>query len=477
MAFGISNHAQAVIKPRVMRKLPGTNVGRRALAMAAALGLGLSVAPNLASAGPHTDVASAFDKDDPFDLFVSFDYILGIHSAKVMRENVGGPGSSPTAPLPVDRDLKFSSTRHTLVPRIAMGVFSDMNISVALPIVISDNRSLDLDGTNRTDSSTIGDGLLPMNGFNADDPGTGFPSGNELFRGPTRRGLDQIHLGLTWAPMNQQRDDTKPTWKLGAEARLAIGTTAKFDRSDPTGQTGIGRGVNEVNLWTSIAKRSGWAEPFVEIWWRAPFSTKSDSAFIEPGFGQRRTAAQQHAGTRFGFEAIFWEKPADKTRVSLDVAARLEAHFEGRAYTEMWEVFSYAGDATGGGPLILDSDPTSTGVQALSHPGVSNIENYISFSGRVGLRAELGDKVRLGFSFELVRHQAHIISFADAGVDKPTCSGSSTTGCEIDRNDVVNPGTDEVNPLHVPTIDVVGHRYRIDKSSDFNLLVDARLLF
>lgn len=455
--------------------MPGTNVMRHVLAIATVVGIGASA--RLAAAGPHTDIASAFDEGDAFDLFVSFDYILGFHNAKIRRENVGAPGTTPDSPLPLQDDLKYTSTQHTLVPRIAIGVFHDLNISAALPIVISNSRSLSLDGTSRTSSSTIVDGLLPMNGFNADDLATGFPSGNEIFRGPTRAGLDQVHLGITWAPMNQARDDTKPTWKLGAEARIAIGSAMKLDRSNPDANTGVGRGVHEVYLWTSIAKRSGWAEPFVEFWWRAPFATTDDSAFIEPGFGQRRTAAQQHAGTRFGFEAIVWEKPPEKTRVSFDVSARLEAHFEGRAYTEMWEVFAFAGDATGGGPLILDRDPTNAGLQALSHPGVSNVENYLSFAGRLGVRAELGEKVRLGMSFEYVRQQAHIISFADAGVDKPTCGGSVTTGCEADRNDVVNPGTDEVNPLHVPLVDVVGHRYRVSASSDFLFLVDAQFLF
>lgn len=457
--------------------MPGTKAGGRRLAIAAALVLGVLATSKPAAAGPYTDVASAFDDKDAFDLFMTVDYVLGIHSALVRREDVGGPGSSPTAPVPVIDDLSYSSTRHTVIPKIAIGVFTDMSLSAALPIVIADSRHLSLDGTTRATSSTVVDGLLPASGFNADDPATGFPSGNELFRGPGRHGLDQIHLGLTWAPMNQARDDTKPTWKLGAEARLAIGAAAKLDRSNPDSNTAVGRGVHEVYLWSSIAKRVGWAEPFVKMWWRAPIGTTNDSAFIEPGFGQRRTAPQQHAGTRFGFEAIVWEKPEEKTRVSLDFSTRLEAHFEGRAYTEMWEVFAYAGDAASGGPLVLDRDPTSTGVQALSHPGVSNIENYISFSGRFGLRAELGEKVRLGITFELVRQQAHIISFADAGVDRPTCSATVTTDCEADRNEVVNPGTDEVNPLHVPLIDVVGHRYRVASSNDFLLGLQARFLF
>ena len=36
--------------------------------------------------------------------------------------------------------------------------------------------------------------------------------------------------GFVWAPMNQRRDDTKPTWVLGVELRMAVGKIARFDR-------------------------------------------------------------------------------------------------------------------------------------------------------------------------------------------------------------------------------------------------------
>ena len=82
------------------------------------------------------------------------------------------------------------------------------------------------DGSFRTD------GLLPAAGFDALDPGTA-PAGDTMFRGVDRHGLDQIHLGLGVAPLNQNRDDTKPTWKLGAEFRFAIGQVMKFDPTTP----------------------------------------------------------------------------------------------------------------------------------------------------------------------------------------------------------------------------------------------------
>jgi hypothetical protein len=185
----------------------------------------------------------------------------------------------------------------------------------------------------------------------------------------------------------------------------------------------------------------------------------------------------QRAGSRFGFEAIAWERPEEDTRVSLDFAAALDAHFEGRDYSDLWEVFAYAGDAAAGGPLTLDRDPLTDGVQALSYPGISTIENYLTLSGRAGVEGHLGPLVRLGAHFTYAFEQSHLVSFADAGGDRPTCGPGQPSDCETDDNDVVNPGTAEVNPLHVPLIDLTGHRYRVADGRDYTITVDARVLF
>jgi hypothetical protein len=455
-----------------------------------ALGLAAIAAPP-AVAGPDSEVPSSFDPDHGFGAHFTLDYDFEYHHAGIFREKIV-PGAQPGDPTALGRDLVYSSSRHTIIPKLEVGVFHDVWIYGALPIVITDSRHLDFDQRdtpctfgpdgpciNRTNSSTIADGILPMNGFDAGDPTVGFTdAGNPLiFRGPTRHGLDQIHLGLGWAPMNQRRDDTKPTWKLGAELRVAVGKPARLDRADPGHETGVGSGVDEVRLWTSIARRHGWAEPYVELWWQAPIANAKDSPFADPGFGARRTDKQQEAGVHFGFEAIAVDKPAEHERFSIEVSGRLLAHFEGRAYSEMWEVFAYAGDAAGGGPLVLDSDPTTTGAQALSHPGITNVENYLEMGGTLAMRAEIGPKVHIAALGSITGETQHIISFTDAGVDEPTCKGSQTTGCEVDSNEVVNPGTVEVNPLHVPLIDLVGHRYRAVGAVNVTAGVELQVLF
>jgi hypothetical protein len=45
------------------------------------------------------------------------------------------------------------------------------------------------------------------------------------------------------------------------------------------------------------------------------------------------------------------------------------------------------------------------------------------------------------------------------------------------NNDVINPGTAEVNPLHAPKIDLVGHRYLSQDNFGIVIGVSGQVLF
>jgi hypothetical protein len=461
-----------------------------ALAAGSALGVvGATAAP--AVAGPFTTVPSAADPGDPIDLHLTLDWELRLGRGQITRERVGIASVAPTDPIPEVRDLLLESSRHTLRAGAELGVFHDTWLSLGLPIVISDQRALLFDQqdtpcsfagagatcVNADNSPTVLDGLLPARGYDADDPGTGFPMGEDMiFRGPGRSGLTHVALGLGVAPMNQRRDDTKPTWKLGGELQLAIGTLARFDRDAPDASGGLSTGVHELRVYTSVGKRVGWAEPYVQIDWKTPLSAKSGSPFEDPGFGARRSLTMPEGSLLFGFEAIMVDRPDDHTRVSVDLSTEIRGYFEGRAHTPMWEVLAYAGDSRYGGPLILDRDPVMPDVQAISHPGISLVENYLELTARFAVRAELGPRVHLGAVGGLSFANDHTITFDDAGVDLPTCAGGST-GCEVEQNDLVNPGTAEVNPNHVPLVNLVGHRYRLEDALGVQVGVEARIMF
>ena len=434
--------------------------------------------------------ADGFEEGDGPRFQLTVDYRLDVRRSAIRREMAGRAGTAPSDAVPVGRDLVFAGARHTVTPRLELTLFRDLALTAALPYVLADQRDLELDqrdtpcvfgagGTciDRSSSSTLRDGLLPMAGFDGKNGGAGFATDDPMvFRGPTRRGLDQVHVGLVWAPMNQRRDDTKPTWRLGVEGRFAIGKVARIDRDDLDGSSGVGRGLHEVKLWTTMSRRLGWAEPMFEAWWMAPFAMTSDSPFASPGFGARNTDASQEGGVRFGLDAYAVDQGEDGARLSLGFGGRVVGHFEGRAYTEMWEVFSLAGESTGTGPLILDADPIAAGKQALDHPGITNIENYLELGARIHGRIEVGERLRVTALVELGTETEHVISGTDAGIDLPTC-GSGSGACETDDNELVTPSTAEVNPLHVPRIDLVGHRYHADDVLTFVLGAQVQLRF
>lgn len=445
-----------------------------ALALITAIGIGT----RLASANPASIVPSAADPGNPADFHIRIDYDYEVDRATLSREAVGDD-VDPLGPLPKHPDLAWHQFQHTLTPRAELGFYHDSWLSFAMPIVIQQAREIGLaDGVDSTASSTIGDGFVPMQGFDAQDPGTA-PPNNLVFRGINRSGLDQIHLGLNVAPMSQRRDPTKPTWKLGGEVRLSVGKIAKFDAMNPSGETGVSRGVHEIRAYTSVDRKFDWTEGWFEIFWQAPISAKSDSLFQDPGFGATNIKLGQQGGAAFGLEVYAVNDKINRNFVSLDLGARLTAHFEGRDYSELWEVFSLAGDSrVATNPLILDTDPETMGVQAVSHPGITNIENYLEIGGRIAVRAQLGDHVRFAALVDLVRKTDHVITFSDAGVDLPTCGAAGAgSNCEDDPNDLVNPNTREVNPLHAQRIDLVGHRYHSEDNFGFVIGIQGQILY
>jgi hypothetical protein len=443
------------------------------VALALLFGTGLGAA---AHANPAGLVPSAAAPGLGEVIHAEVDYEYDIDSALITREQAGAPGTDPLAPLPRHRELEFHQYRHLLTPHLELGVYRDVWVSFAAPIVLAQSSELDLaGGIARTDSTTFIDGILTGNGFDARDPTTP-PAGNLAFRGVTRSGVPELRGGIGFAPMNQARDPTKPTWKLAAELRFAIGRVMRFDAVNPGTETGVSTGIHELRLSTSVDRRYRYFEGWFEAFYQRPIYTRSSALFQNPGFGATGTDPGQTAGVSFGLEAYVINDAATGNQVTVDLGTRLDAHFEGRGYTEMWEVFAFAGDSRTAGPLVLDGDPVTPGVQALSHPGISNVESYLETAARLAVRARLGSRLSFAAIGELIWRTDHVISFTDAGVDLPTCP-TGTPRCEIDENDLVNPGTQEVNPLHVRAIDLVGHRYHAERDRGFVLGVEAQLRF
>ena len=262
-----------------------------------AVALGLVAIATRAHGDPAGDVTTTAPAGAGAAVRFEADYEYDIDSAAIAREHVG-PGVDPLGPLPTSRELEFHQSRHLVTPRAELGVYRDLWVSLAAPIVLAQSSELDLaGGVDRTMASTFLDGILPASGFDARNPTVPPGAGSNLvFHSVTRSGVPELHGGIGYAPMNQARDDTKPTWKLGVDLHLAVGRVMRFDAVDPGRETGVSTGVHELRLWTSIDRRLRYFEGWFEASYQLPIAIRSTSLYQDPGFGATNVNPGQTGG-------------------------------------------------------------------------------------------------------------------------------------------------------------------------------------
>jgi hypothetical protein len=178
-----------------------------------------------AGAAEISHVASSGDEGNPFDIEFSLRWDRSQERAEISRE-VNAAGS-----VVEGDEMRFVRTRNAMVPRVAVGLYKDVEIHFALPYVLGDDRSLRYGlvggvpsgGVPPFDRSTIEtNGIDPQGQActdqNPDIGGAQCP----LFRVPQtvyhggRAG--DLEAGLAWAIFNDRKDDTKPTWVVGLDA-------------------------------------------------------------------------------------------------------------------------------------------------------------------------------------------------------------------------------------------------------------------
>jgi hypothetical protein len=420
-----------------------------------------------ARAAEVTRVVSALDEDDTFDLNLTATWLHDVKSALVNREQETAAG------LALVKDLKYARTRDVLDLRLDFGVLWDVGLHVDAPLVLHDSNHLDFDSgvyggdPLTTNSTTISDGILPA------------PSGSSrVFSSPTRKGFESLGLGVTWAVFNQRRDDTKPTWTLGFDAKLDVFQDMRYDPANPNGNTAVGLGYHQMIWSTWVSKRFRHFDPYFGASYMLPIRTNG-SIFQDLGGGQTVVNPQQQASVVIGVEEIAWENAARQHRISLEARAHMEEHFAGRNYSEMWEPLAGSSTCTPGSTDLtgcraaLDQvaqAPVINGVtqpltvRGAPYPGVSDVESYGTFGGDVGLNVQVGPYIRFRSLFGLSVDEPHFITNASPGVAGPDGRVNSD-----------NPA--QANPLYRESVDLPGRRYRVEKSETWHLVVEGSLMF
>lgn len=477
-----------------------------------ALGVFLGVSQT-ASAAEVTRVASSFEEDNRFDIHFGVAYAYNFKRAAILREwNRGRDGDNDNRLV---KDLIYRQQRHIITPMMEIGLWHDLALYFELPIVAYDTRSYHFDQreddcvygdevppspvancVNKNNSTTIRDEIIPRDGFDAtaeNAPFSQFTGANTelIFQGPIRRGLDQLHVGLKYGILNQEKRAHMPTWIVAFEGRFAVGQPMTFSRNiqveDPAGNHRVGRKIHELGLWTSLSRRHLFLDPFFQAWWRQSIRAAGSKFqdFSDEG-SQGEVSPMSTAGLSVGTEIVPWERKARNLKVAIMLSGSAVLHYGGRGYSEVWELLADSPSLVGSyDPTTQALDDTGSPVRpgafcnraealefARNNPGdpgylqagggscqkfegITEIQDYGTFGFTGGLNLHLGKYTRLLAGLNLSTDTRHFVTF--------TGRGDASGGEDPDK---VEPGTREVNPLRRDVVDAVGRRYVVDDVID-----------
>ncbi len=485
---------------------------RKLLSLLSLASVGLVALPGVtAQAAEVTRVASSFEEDNRFDLHFGVAYTFNYKQAAILREwNDGTPADDQNRLV---KDLIYRQQRHTITPDLEIGLWHDLAVYFALPIVLADTRSYGFDQraddcvfgdgvppapqatcVNKNNSTTLRDEIIPRDGIDAtaNSPFAEFTGADTeaIFKGPVRRGLDQLHVGLKYGILNQNKRSHMPNWVIGAEGRFAVGKAMRFSRdivaSDPEGNTRVGRRIHELGFWTSLSRRYRFLDPYFTAFWRQSIRANGSifQNFSEAG-AQTSVQPQSTAGITVGTEIVPWERKAKDLKVAIQLQGSATLHYGGRGYSEIWELLADS-------PALVGSyDPTTQRLDANGNPtnpafcnreaaldfaranpgdpgylqaggascqkfeGITDIQDYGTFGFNGGLNFHLGKYTRLMLGATFQTDTRHFVTFAGRG--------DADGGADPER---VEPGTTEVNPLRRDVVDNVGRRYMVDDVFD-----------
>ena len=441
--------------------------------------------------GENTTVIDAFDKDDPFDANLLLTFRQQWKSANIRRETSLNQGNLSSGGF-VSRNenvATYSESTSTLEVGGDIGIYHDLALSLRLPIILSNSRELgDLDGSSN-------------NPQRLQDP-----AGDQLFtvpfKSPNRSGLDQLAVGLNYAIFNQVRDDTKPTWVIGAESRFAIGPRLHAcndnaaikcpDPANPTGPSrdpGISRGMTTVVAHTIISRRFGYIEPYLGF--RASIDLPQSNSDFGATSDVRGTLLSRPptVGTfTVGTEVFPYENREAFQRFGLDFKVHGSYHSPGRDYTELFDALGSsqarslrdpnpgAYHAGSNGTFSSVADPNAAKVY---FSGITDQQAYSSIGGSMAVTLQAGEYVKFHAGLGLTFAQSHLITSADAC--NPDLGNTDAGAAGPCRAGAVSAGggsaTGIPNPNHRPVIDLPGRRFSADDTTLVDLWLSGVVMF
>jgi hypothetical protein len=416
------------------------------------IAVAFAVLAGQAAAAEITRVASSGERTDPFDLDLTVRWERLQERATISREGAND-------------ELRYVRTRNQIVPRIAVGLWEDLELHAEMPYVFADDASWRFGNVNGqpsggvpgSDSSIENNAITPDGTPCVSTPCPLFAVAPETTVYHGGRAGD-LEIGLAWGIFNDRKDDTKPTWVVGMD--VTFPTAERYDPAAGRNPTTVpwqspfvlpadpgpfGEKVWKWDVYSVLSRRLGAIEPYVKGHWTGMFKSSStysncDNAAALVAAGQMNSQAVANcatfgdeagaklpwvAGLMFGAELVPYEDRRESQRVALDL--RLFAD-----YTSPHRFYNELTDATG---------------------KLHQTDSYLTMGGLAGLYLRASEYISLQATASLSTRTAHYL-----------------TGESLGDPAAMNPNFDW-------RYDAPGTRFKIGEVSVFELGVAGVLMF
>ena len=403
-----------------------------------------------ANAAEVTRVASSFEDNHPFGMFLDITFDRAQDRGKLSREWYQANTNEDVS------ELRYSLFDTRMPLDVHLGIFRDLELHVGVPIAFQQDRSWGFANETNDKNTTIYRNCVSASGAACSDPGNGTGRLFEVPASSFRSGLGDFMFGIAYAPYNQKKDDTKPTWVIRFDYQAP--TASLLDPKATTASSArgnIGDKAHRFILATAISKRLSIAEPYFKVDYTLPVASNSSFSNCtvptavnmglptncgKAGWTMMETGLKPaHVATvAFGTELTVFERADRFQRVAFDVRALLGYVSESRSYNEASDLI---------GKLLWTSD-------------------YGQVGGQVGFIGQAADFVTLKANVSLLYNTEHYLT-------------NETIGKDFDNNGTVDitANPEEINPNYDFRIDRVGRRFRIEQQFIFRLQVTATFNF
>ena len=429
-----------------------------------------------------TEVIDAADGDDPFDFTADVIYRRSLRRSKMTREyhcdpynNMLDQTTCPGAPQEGQilhvKELRYQRISHEMVPRLHFGLWKDLELMIEIPIMLRDEQNLRYAGDGGEAR-----GVPVTAEISSIVPEMGQQQLLSFSGLPVRSGFGDMLFKLRFAPISFERDDARGEWVLELGYRAPTGEIMEY------GNTGIGRGVHELELSTAFSRQFRYVEPYARISFNLPFAGAPKSLFQEYYGSQEYVLPGARGSFDFGLEFIPYYNPLKGIKFFIDLGLGASYQAEGRNYSELFDALAQGArtcnrnDTARNGKencAYYNEDAKNQNQSNAYTPdiydGITTVEEFITIRGRLGFGIYASDHFRIGTTLSLAHATEHHISSGEIGKD-------------LNQDGVFVPArtpaeSAEHNPTFVPSIDYVGRRIRVEETTIFTFGMNMSLLF